>query len=120
MLMAGIHGGIDFVMMRAGVHDENLGSLVGLLHHVGQVMAIVLGQGGAEDDKIEGVAAQGLLNALAVEGGGHVMTGFGHFGGLGGECGFVGLSVKNLDGRLRERVSGAVAGKGPPGTQIGA
>ena len=61
-------------------------------------MAIVLGQGGAEDDEVEGIAAQGFLNALAVEGGGHVMSGFGHLGGLGGERGFVGLAVENLDG----------------------
>jgi hypothetical protein len=93
----GIHGSVDFVMVRASVHDQNLGSFVGLLDHIGQVMAIVLGQGGTEDDQIKGIAAQGFLDALAVEGGGHVMAGFGHFGRLGGECGFVALAIKNLD-----------------------
>jgi len=33
-----IHGRIHFVMMRAGVQDQNPGSSVRLLHHVGQVM----------------------------------------------------------------------------------
>jgi hypothetical protein len=94
----GIHDGVDFMMVGTGVHDQNLGSLVGLLDHVGQVMAIVLGQGGAEDDEVEGIAAQGFLNALTVEGSGHVMASFGHFSGLGGESGFVALAVENLDG----------------------
>jgi hypothetical protein len=38
-----VNGGIDFVMVRAGVHNQNLGPRVGFLDHVRQVMAIVLG-----------------------------------------------------------------------------
>src|SRR6267143_264966 len=93
-------------MVGAGVHDQDLRSLVSLLDHVGQVMAILLGQGGAKDDEIKGVAAQGFLNTMAVEGSGDVMPGFRDFGGLGGECVFVALAVENLDGRL-------MRGRGP-------
>jgi hypothetical protein len=78
----GIDGGIDFVMVRAGMHDQNLRSRVSFLDHVRQVMAIVLGQRCAENDEVESALAQGFLNAPAVEGGGHVMSGFGHLGGL--------------------------------------
>jgi len=39
----GIDDGIDFVVVGAGVHDENLGFGVCLSDHVGQVMAVVLG-----------------------------------------------------------------------------
>ena len=38
-----VNGGVDFVVVRAGVHDQNLSPLVRLLDYVGQVMAIVLG-----------------------------------------------------------------------------
>ena len=105
----GVHGGVDFVMVGAGVHDQNLRSCVGLLDHVGQVMAIVLGQGGAEDDQVKGIAAQGFLNAMTVQGSGHVMSGFFHFGGLGGKSVFVRLAIENLD---RSLVSGLVSGRG--------
>src|SRR5467141_42128 len=63
-------------------------------------MPILLGQSGAEDNEIKGVAAQGVLNTMAVEGSGNVMPGFRDFGGLGGECVFVALTIENLDGRL--------------------
>jgi len=36
-------------------------------------MAILLGQGGAKNDEVKGVAAQCFLNALALEGGGDMM-----------------------------------------------
>ena len=72
-------------------------------------MAILLGQGGAKNDEVKGVAAQGFLNAMAVEGGGHVMSGFGNFGGLGGKSMFVAFAVENLDRRLG---SGLVNGRG--------
>ena len=54
---AGVDRGVDCVMVRAGVHDQDLRSRVSLLDHVGQVMAIVPGQGGAEDDQVKGIAA---------------------------------------------------------------
>ena len=104
----GVDGAIHRVMVSTGVHDQNLRSFMGLLNHVGEVMAIVLGQGGAEDDEVKGIAVQSFLNPLAVEGGGHMMSGFGHFGGLGGQCVFVGLAIENLDGCF---VSGR--GQGP-------
>jgi len=93
----GIHYGVDFVVMRASVHDQNFRSFVSLLHHVGQVMAIVLGQGRPEDDEVKSVAAQSVLNRVAVEDSGHVMAGLLHFGGLGGECRFVAFGIQNLD-----------------------
>jgi hypothetical protein len=86
-------------------------------------MAIVLGQSGAEDHEVKGVAAQGFLNALAIEGSGHVMPSFLHFGGLGGECVFVALAIKNLDRRLvRGLVSGFLSGRGqgPSWNSLGA
>jgi hypothetical protein len=85
-------------MVGAGVHHQDLGSSVRFLDHVGQVMAIVLGQAGAEDDEIEGIAAQSFLNRMAVEYRGDVMASSAHFGGVGGESGFVGLTIENLDG----------------------
>jgi hypothetical protein len=105
----GVYGGVHGVMVRAGVHDQDLRSLMSLLDHVGQVMTILLGQGSAEDDEVKGVAAQSLLNAVAVEGGGDVMSGFSDFGGLGRECVFVALAVENFDPRLG---SGLVSGRG--------
>jgi len=96
----GVDGGVDGVMVGAGVHDQDLRALVSLFDHVRQVMAIFLGQGGAEDNEVKGVAAQGFLNTMAVEGSGDVMPGFGDFGGLGGESVFVALAVENLDRRL--------------------
>ena len=51
-----------------------------------------------KDDEIESTLAQGFLNPLAVECSGHVMSSFGHLGGLRGERRLVGLAVKNLDG----------------------
>jgi hypothetical protein len=38
-----IDGGVDFVMIRSGMHHQNLGSLVSFFHHIGQVMAVILG-----------------------------------------------------------------------------
>jgi hypothetical protein len=70
---------------------------VSFLHHVWKVVAIVLGQGSAEDHEVEGVAAQSFLNCPAARGGSYVMTGFGHFGGLRVERMVVGLGVENLD-----------------------
>jgi hypothetical protein len=93
----GVDDSVDFVMVCAGVHNQDLGSFVRLLDHVGQVMAVFLGHGGAKYDQVKGIAAKSFLNALAVRSGGHVMTDFGHFGGLGRECVLVGLTVKNLD-----------------------
>ena len=72
-------------------------------------MAIVPGQGGAEDDKVKGIVAQGVLNFLAVEDSGHAMSGLAHCGSLGGESGFVGLGVENLDGGL---LSGFLSSRG--------
>ncbi len=86
------------MMVRAGMHDQNLRSCVSLLDHVRQVMAIVLGQGGPENDEVESSLPQGFLNTLTIEGGSHVMSGFGHLGGLARERLFVGLAVKNFDG----------------------
>ncbi len=63
-------------------------------------MAIVPGQGGAEDDEIKGIAAQGFLHGLAVENRRHAMSSLAHFLGLSGESGFVRLGVENLDRRL--------------------
>ena len=103
-----IHGRIHFVMMRAGVQDQNPGSSVRLLHHVGQVMAIVLGKRGTEDDQVEGLGAQGFQNDLAVEGGGHLISGFADLGGLGGKRSLVGLAVENLDRLLASRLVGGL------------
>ncbi len=94
---AGIYGGVDFVMVSAGVHNQYFRSLVGLLDHVGQMMAIVLGQGRAQDNEVEGIAAQGFLNGLTILSSGYVMSGLLHFVGLGGESGCIRLAVKNLD-----------------------
>lgn len=94
----GVDRGVDFVMVRAGVHDENFCSGVGFLDHVGEMMAIIFGEGGTEDDEFEGIAAQSFGDALAVKSGRDVMAGLGHLGGLGGECVFVRLAVENLDG----------------------
>src|SRR5260370_40788295 len=78
-------------------------------------MAIVLGQGGAEDDQVKGIAAQGFLNTMAVERGGHGVSGLFHFGGLGGKGVFGALTIKNLNCRfLRGR------GQGPPWNSLGA
>jgi hypothetical protein len=93
----GVDDSVDFVMVCAGVHNQDLGSFVRLLDPVGQVMAVFLGHCGTQYDEVKGIAAKSFLNALAVRSGGHVMTDFGHFGGLGGECVLVGLTVKNLD-----------------------
>jgi hypothetical protein len=60
-------------------------------------MAIVLGQSRPEDDEVKSVAAQSVLNRVAVEDSGHVMAGLLHFGGLGGECRFVAFGIQNLD-----------------------
>lgn len=38
---AGVDCGVDFVMMRARVHDQDLRSLMRFLHHVGQMMAVL-------------------------------------------------------------------------------
>jgi len=64
--LRGVDGGVDFVMMRESLHDHSLGSGVGLSDHVRQVMAIVLGQRGTEDDQVKSIAAQGFKYALAV------------------------------------------------------
>jgi hypothetical protein len=81
----GVHDGIDFVMVSAGVHDQDLRAFVGLLDHVWQVMAIVLGQGSTEDNEVKSIAAESFLNGLAVLGCGYLMSGLLHFGSLGGE-----------------------------------
>src|SRR5258708_23077604 len=78
-------------------------------------MAIVLGQGGAEDDQVKGIAAQGFLNTMAVERGGHVMSGLFHFGGLGGKCVFVAFTIKNLNRRFLRG-----PGQGPSWNSLGA
>jgi len=93
----GVDDSIDFVMVCAGVHYQNLSSFVRLLDHVGQVMAVFLGDGGAQYDEVKGIAAKSFLNGLAVRSGSHVMTDLDHFGGLSREYVFVGLTVKNLD-----------------------
>jgi len=100
----GIDGGIDFMMVRAGMHHQHLRSRMSFLDHVRQVMAIVLRKSGAKDDQIESALPQGLLNALAIEGGSHVMSGFGHLGGLARERLFIGLAVKNFDGCAMSRL----------------
>jgi hypothetical protein len=94
----GVDGGIYFVMVSARVHHQDLGSGVRFFDHVGEMMAIVLGQGSAQDYQVESIAAQGLLDGLAALGRGDVMPGFLHGRTLGGECGFVGLAVENFDG----------------------
>jgi len=71
------------------VHDQNLRSFVGFLDHVRQVMAIVLGQGSAEDDEVKGITAESFLNGLAGLGGGYMMPGLFHLGSLGGESLFI-------------------------------
>jgi hypothetical protein len=85
----GVHDGIDFMMVSTGVHDQDLRAFVGLLDHVWQVMAIVLGQGGAEDDEVKSIAAESFLNGLAVLGFRYLMSGLRHFGSLGGENLFI-------------------------------
>ena len=59
----GVDGSVDFVMVGTGVHHQDLGSLVRLLDHIGQVMAILFGYGDAKDDEVEGIALEGILNA---------------------------------------------------------
>jgi len=84
-------------MVSAGVHDQDLRASVGLLDHVGQVMAIILGQASAQDDEVKGIAEQGLLDVLAVLGRGYLMSGLFHFGSLSGNSGLIRLTVKDLD-----------------------
>jgi len=95
-------------MVRSSMHHQDFCPLMRLLHHVGQVMAIVLGQGRAENDEIKRITAQGLEHALAIEGRRNVMTSLGHFGGLRGEGVLIGLSIKNFDGGL----GGFLTGRG--------
>jgi hypothetical protein len=42
----GIDGGIYFVVVRTGMHDQDLSACMGFFDHVGEVMAIVFGKGG--------------------------------------------------------------------------
>jgi len=114
----GIDDGIDLVMVRPSMHDENLGSFVRLLDHIGQMMAIFLGHGDAEDDQVKCIAAESFLNGFAVSRGGHVMADFGHFGGLSGERLLVGFAVKNLDGGFRGFLCSG--GQGPSCNSFGA
>jgi hypothetical protein len=93
----GVYDGIDFMMVRTGVHDQNLRAFVGLLDHIGQVMAIILGQRSAKDYEVESIATEGFLNGLAVWGCGYLMSGLFHFASLNGKSGFIQLAVKNLD-----------------------
>ena len=93
----GIDDGVNFVMVRAGMHHQDFGSLVRLLDHVRQVMAVFLGHSGAQDDEVEGIAGKRFLDGLAAERGSDVMADFGHFGGLSGKCVLIGLAVENLD-----------------------
>src|SRR5580658_1958074 len=60
-------------------------------------MAVVLRQGSPKDHQVKGSLTKGFLNALPADGGGHVMSSFGHLGGLARERLFVRLTVKNLD-----------------------
>src|SRR6202165_3872280 len=99
----GVDGGIHGVMGRAGVHDQDFRSFVSLLDHVGQVMPVLLRQGGAEDDEVKGVAAKGFLNTVAVKGSRDMMPSFGDFGGLRGESMLVAFAVENLDGGFLSR-----------------
>ena len=92
----GIDGGIYFVVMRAGVHDQNLGPGLEPSYHVRQVMAIVLGQVAPRMTRSKVSRRRASITAC---GGccGQVMTSFGHLGGLGRKRMFVGLAIENLD-----------------------
>ncbi len=84
-------------MVSAGVHDQNFCAFMRFLHHVGQVIAIVLGQSSAENDQVEGILPESFLNALAILSCRHVMPGLFHRSGLGGESLFIRLPIKDLD-----------------------
>jgi hypothetical protein len=106
---AGIYSRVHFVMVRAGMHDQNLRSRVRFLDHVRQVMAIVLGQCSAQYDEVKSASAEGSLYGLAALGGGHLMPSLFHFGRVSGECRVVRLPVKNPD---RILVSSLLSGCG--------
>jgi hypothetical protein len=95
-----IDDGVDLVVVRSGVHDENLGAGVRLLDHVRDVMTVVLGKRGAEDNEVERATAQLFEHTFAIGGSGHLMASLLEVGGMGGESLLVGLTIKNLDGRL--------------------
>src|ERR1700683_1215563 len=100
-------------MMCSGVHDQNLCSSMGFLDHVGQVMAIVFGQGCTQDYKVKGALAQSFPNVVAVDRSRYLMACFFHLRSLAGKRVFVTLGVKNCDCRFREGlVSGFVRGIG--------
>lgn len=80
----GIDGGIDFVMVCAGVHYQYLRTFVSLFHHVWQVVAIFLGQSCAQDNEVECIALESVLHATPMESDGDMMTSLGHLGGLRG------------------------------------
>jgi len=78
-----------------GVHDEHAGLFAGLLDHVGQVMTVIAGQGGAEDDQVERSLAQGLLDGFAAGGLVNGVSGFFDVGGLAGQDFCVAFAVEN-------------------------
>src|SRR5437879_13801743 len=62
------------VALAVGVHDQDARPVLAFLHHVGQVMAIVLGKGWAEDDQVKRLAAEGFLDCFAAYSLNHLMT----------------------------------------------
>jgi len=108
----GVNDCVDFVMVSAGVHDQDFRPCVGFLHHIGQVMAIVLGQSSAENDQVERSLLESFLNALAILSCCHVMPGLFHCSRLGGESLFIRLAVKDLD---RIFVNGLSSSRGHQG-----
>jgi hypothetical protein len=95
----GIDGGVNFVMVSPSMHHEDFSAPMRLLDHVGQVMAIFLGHGWAQDYEVKGIALKCILNGSATNGSRHAMADLGHFGCLRGQSLLVGLCVENLDSR---------------------
>jgi len=92
-----IDNSVDLMMVRSGVHHENLGAGVRLLDHVRNVMAVILGKRGSEDDEVEGTIAQLFEHTFAIGGSRHLMASLLEVGGMSGESLLVGLTIKNLD-----------------------
>src|SRR5947208_9087207 len=84
-------------MAAACMHDQDFGSLVRLLDHVRQMMAVVFGERGTENHQVKGVALECVLKCVSSDGRADMMAGLLHFGGLSGKYFLVGLSVKNFD-----------------------
>src|SRR5450631_203441 len=89
---AAIHVGMTAAV---GMHDEHAGLGTGLLHHVGQVMTVIAGQGCAQQHQVKRILVEGLGDGLASFGGLNNVPGLFHGRGLRCQNISIAFAIKN-------------------------